>query len=73
MKVAKLVYVSLVTRVIVDENATDEQILEAAKSHFIEKVETELGEHLEEIIDDEECPYDPAVELTPEEIEKLSK
>ena len=57
-KVAKLVYVSLATRVVVDENATDEQILEIAKAHFLEKVNTELGEHLEEIIDDEECPYD---------------
>ena len=57
MKVAKLVYVSMVTRVVVDENATDEQILEAAKANFIEKVQTELGEHLEEIIDDEECPF----------------
>jgi hypothetical protein len=57
MKVAKLVYVSMVTRVVVDENATDEQILEAARANFIEKVQTELGEHLEEIIDDEECPF----------------
>lgn len=57
MKVAKLVYVSLATRVVVDENATDEQILEAARANFIEKVQTELGEHLEEIIDDEECPF----------------
>lgn len=56
--VAKLVYVSLVTRVVVDENATDEQIVEASKSKFIDKVNTELMENLEEIIDDEECPYD---------------
>jgi uncharacterized protein YbcI len=59
MKVAKLVYVSLATRVVVDENATDEQILEAARANFIEKIQTELSEHLEEIIDDEECPYEP--------------
>ena len=37
------------------------------------KVQNELGEHLEAIFDDEECPYDPVVELTPEEIEVLSK
>jgi hypothetical protein len=72
-KVAKLVYVSLATRVVVDSDATDEQILEIAKANFLEKVNTELGEHLEEIIDDKECPYDPVVELTPKEIEKLSK
>jgi hypothetical protein len=72
-KVAKLVYVSLATRVVVDANATDYQILESANPNFLEKVNTELGEHLEEIIDDKECPYDPVVELTPKEIEKLSK
>jgi hypothetical protein len=58
-KVAKLVYVSFVTRVVVDENATVEQTLEIAKANLLEKVNTELSEHLEGIIiDDEECPYD---------------
>jgi hypothetical protein len=55
-KVAKIVCVSLMTRVIVDENATDEQIVELAKGKFIEKIEGELLENLEEIYDDEECP-----------------
>jgi hypothetical protein len=73
MKVAKLVFVSLATRVVVDENATDEEILNIAKPRFEQKVAYELSEHLEEILDDEECPYDPVVELTPEEIEVLSK
>jgi hypothetical protein len=58
-KVAKLVYVSMVTRVIVDEDATDEQIIQASKNNFVEKVLNELGENLEEIVDDEEVPYDP--------------
>ncbi len=58
-KVAKLVYVSMVTRVIVDEDATDEQIIQASKNSFVEKVRNELGENLEEIVDDEEVPYDP--------------
>lgn len=57
-KVAKLVSVSLITRVIVDENATDEQILELAKAKFMDKLNTELGEHVEDIADDTECPYD---------------
>jgi len=57
-KVAKLVYVSFATRVVVDENATEEQILELAKANLLVKVNTELGEHLEEIVDDEECPFD---------------
>lgn len=57
-KVVKLVYVSLMTRVVVDDNATDEQIVEAAQSKFIDKVTNELFENLEDIVDDEECPYD---------------
>ncbi len=57
-KVVKLVYVSLMTRVVVDDNATDEQIVEAARSKFIDKVTNELFENLEDIVDDEECPYD---------------
>ena len=57
-KVAKLVYVSMVTRVIVDENASETDILIQAQSKFIEKIENEIHEHLEEIIDDEECPYE---------------
>jgi hypothetical protein len=57
-KVVKLVYVSLMTRVVVDDNATDEQIVEAARSKFIDKVTNELFENLEDIVDDKECPYD---------------
>lgn len=56
-KVAKIVCVSLMTRVVVDENATDEQIVELAKGKFKEKIEGELLENLEEIYDDEECPF----------------
>jgi hypothetical protein len=58
-KVAKLVYLSMVTRVIVDEDAREEEIVEAARENFIRKVNLELGENTEEIIDDIECPYDP--------------
>jgi hypothetical protein len=57
MKVAKLVYVSFMTRVIVDEDATEEEILGAARPNFIEKVQTELSENLEEITDDTEMPF----------------
>ena len=56
-KVAKLVMVSLMIRVIVDENATYEEILNAAKPMFKAKVESELLENLEVIEDDAECPY----------------
>lgn len=56
-KIAKLVTVSLVTRVIMEDSATDEQIMEVAKPRFVDKITTELGEHLESIDDDTECPY----------------
>lgn len=55
-KVAKIVCVSLMTRVIVDENATDKEIVELAKGKFTKKIEGELLENLDEIYDDEECP-----------------
>ena len=54
---AKLVAVSLMTRVVVSDDATDEEILQSAKKNFLEKVETELSENLEFIEDDEEIPY----------------
>jgi hypothetical protein len=56
-KVAKLVSVSFQTRVVVEDSATDEEILDVARPKFVEKVRTELGEHLEKIEDDTECPY----------------
>jgi hypothetical protein len=58
-KVAKLVSVSLMTRVIVDENASESEILELAGIKLAEKIQNELTEHLESIEDDIECPYDP--------------
>jgi hypothetical protein len=57
-KVAKLVSISMMTRVIVDENATIAEILLESRQNFIEKVRDELSEHLEEIFDDTEMPYD---------------
>ena len=57
MKVAKLVLVSLMTRIIVDENASNEDILDIARPKFMDKVRDELGENLEDIIDDLEMPY----------------
>ena len=58
-KVAKLVSVSLITRVIVDENASESEILELAGIRLAEKIQNELTEHLDSIEDDIECPYDP--------------
>lgn len=59
MKVAKLVYFSLATRVIVDDTASDDEIVKAARPQIIDQVNTSLGDNIEDIIDDEECPYNP--------------
>lgn len=56
---AKLVYCSFVTRVVVADNATEDQIIQESKDQFIQKVRDDLGENIEEIIEDEECPYNP--------------
>jgi len=56
-KVAKLVCFSLMTRVIVDEDATDDDIIKACYPRIQAKIDNrELGDNLEEIDDDEECP-----------------
>lgn len=59
-KVAKLVSISLITRVVVDENATDDEIIQASRANFINKIQVELGEHVEEIVDDEVVPFGEA-------------
>lgn len=57
-KVAKLVLVSFMTRVIVDEDATDLEICRAAKPKLIAIIENdEIHDNLEEITDDEGLPY----------------
>jgi hypothetical protein len=56
-KVAKLVAVSMVTRIIIPENATDEDIKEKALPVFQERLNNEFFENLEFIELDEECPY----------------
>ena len=40
-KVAKLVYYSFATRVVVDESSTEEDIIRASKRKILEKVQTE--------------------------------
>ena len=61
-KVAKLVYVSLLTRVVVDENASEEDIIDASRLKFVKKINEELGENIEMIQDDTECPYEEGEE-----------
>lgn len=72
-KIAKLVAVSLMTRVIVDDSATDEEILKIARPRFMNKIVTELGEHIESIEDDTECPYDDKFDDYKESIEIQKK
>lgn len=56
-KVIKIVSVSLMTRVTVDSNATEAEILDAAKSNFHSQVDNELGEHLDQIIQENSILY----------------
>ena len=63
MKKAVLVSFSLMTRVIVDENATDEEIVAKARPRIQARINNdELGENLESVEDDEEIPYGEAFE-----------
>ena len=62
MKVAKLVSCSLMTRVIVDENATKDDIIRTSKHRFVNIVNESLGDNIETIEDDEECPYEEGEE-----------
>lgn len=56
-KVAKLVYFSLITRVVVDEDASDEEIINSCYPNIQAKIDNnELGENIEDIRNDTECP-----------------
>ena len=57
-KVAKLVRVSLVTRVIVDADATEQEIMELAVPKLSENLMDSPFENLDEIVDDVECPFE---------------
>jgi len=61
MKVAKLVEVSLLVRIIVDENATEDQIIEATYPKLQDKLDNrEIGDNVMSIEDDEEVPFGEA-------------
>jgi len=55
--VAQLIDFSLRTRVVVNANATDEEIVKVARPKIFDKVRIELGENLDEVSPDLECPY----------------
>ncbi len=58
-KIAKLVYATLCVRVIVDSDASEDSIINAAKDKMCCVVRDDLGDNIEDIRDDTECPYDP--------------
>jgi hypothetical protein len=58
-KVAKLVTITMKTRIIVDEDASEVEIIEQASIKMSEKIQHEFNENLESICEDTECPYDP--------------
>lgn len=57
MKVAKLVLISLMTRVIVEDTDTDEQVSAKALPQFKHILDVDGMENIEEIYEDEECPF----------------
>jgi hypothetical protein len=57
-RVAKLVSVSLMTRVIVNDTDDEETIMKKARPQLVEKLQQEgLLDHVESIEDDEEIPF----------------
>jgi hypothetical protein len=58
-KIAKLVTITMKTRILVDENASERDIIELASIRMSEKIQHEFNENLESIEDDIECPYNP--------------
>ena len=59
MKKAHLVYVSMATRVVVDENATEQEIIELANARIINNIIADgIFANVEEVLEDTECPYD---------------
>ena len=55
---ALLVYTSFVSRVIVKDDWTQNEVIAATRAKLYRTISSDLVENLEEIIDDEECPYD---------------
>ena len=59
MKKAHLVLVSMATRVVVDENTTEQDIIQLANAQIMDNIIVNgIFENVEEILDDNECPYD---------------
>lgn len=57
MKKAFLVTASLITRVIAEEDATDEQIIRLAKDRLRHQFENDYNDIIEDVLEDTESPY----------------
>ena len=57
MKVAKLITVTLTTRIIVKEGADDCLIFELAERQLQDKLREEASQNITEVKDDTECPF----------------
>ena len=57
-RIAKLVYVSIGTRIIVDDTDDEETIMKKARPQFVKALQEDgLLDHVESIEDDEEIPF----------------
>ena len=56
-KVAKIIEVYFAARVIVQKNATEDEIILLAKNNIKQRLDLECGDNLTSIEDDHECPY----------------
>ncbi len=57
MKVSKLVRISMVCRVICEDDATEQDIMELAIPKLSEDLMDNPFQHIDEIVDDLECPF----------------
>ncbi len=58
-KIAKLVSIVMTTRVIVEDNTPEDELIEKAIIRLSERICEEGRENIESIKDDLECPYNP--------------
>lgn len=67
-KIAKLITVTFVTRVIVEENDDDMSACIEAKPKLLNLLNdaNNILENIESIVDDTECPYNPETDETGE-------
>ncbi len=60
---AKLINIDMVVRVIVEDNETEDKIIEKALQKASERISTDGRENVVSITDDNECPFDPEFDI----------